>query len=695
MADDILNNSESNDIENTLFNGKSESLNKDSIEDNAFRESVMEDVEKVQHGESSSYQEFAQNANQTNSLVPDTGENERIFRGSSNVLNNIAGAINSGRALPDNINPIGAGTPPEMIEALERQYQMEQNQQPQSKLQIEQKTQTVQQETFEKEKRDFAKSDPNAQLNIKTVEEKRIRVVETNDSIKTYEENLEKTEREKYERLQKEEDDKLNKLVEDLQSELVEEIIEDSASNINLKTTSEEDKSKDESNIEVIENSFDKEENKDEIEYLGGDPKKINELPFISKSNKWGQSFVNLKEVPSNIESKELILANEDQYAEYIIQKARFTNSFTTKVALPYSGMTVYIQSYTNGTLFNLLNAYNRWRAQQSYARERDDDSKDSILLRSESYLKLRELEIDSIYQHITRIYVVGKGVIEKPDKETFLKMVKYPDLKALYFAAYHGTNKNKRKTYTITCKKDLVNKETGMQYKCNHQNEREFYDEELVFSIGNKKLSKEDFYMLIRDGYPKDRTLKITEDSNMEIERYTETKSTIIQSVPNLQDYLETLNLLYEYMSSPDDTISSSFNYDLSLIDTDIDPDNWNSSYYDIPKLLKTYLYTKQMEVLWVDNNKTGDTSKRIISASKGFQQRKLIFDNLLALDLPDMYSLTKGEKIKEMMTLKAIEYYIPAIDCEACQSHINPIPFDVRLNFFILLSMARAQTR
>ena len=264
-------------------------------------------------------------------------------------------------------------------------------------------------------------------------------------------------------------------------------------------------------------------------------------------------------------------------------------------------------------------------------------------------------------------------------------KMIKYPDLQQLYFAVYHGTNANKRKKYRITCHNPIKDEETGAEVACGFTNTLELYDEELVFGIVNENLSENDFYLLISDAYPKDRTLGITKLAKKEIHRLTSTKTNIVQHVPSVWDYLETMSLMLEIIKDPEIDID----IDLTNIDVEIPDDEWEYQMYDKVKLLKTYLYTKQIDFLWLLNSATDEVRYKTVSVEKN--KRREIFDILIDLPFDDMLSLTRGKEIKEMMALKALDYYVPEFKCKKCGKKINPVKFDIRTNFFIQLSEMR----
>lgn len=250
--------------------------------------------------------------------------------------------------------------------------------------------------------------------------------------------------------------------------------------------------------------------------------------------------------IPEKIVGRDYILTNTElDIADFIKQKNRFTLNTQTKTVLPFSGMTVYVNSYTGSTLINLLNAYTKWRAQYEWARQNNVDESFNQMV-SESYYKLRELELKSIYSHISSIKLAGeREAIVKPSEEDFFKMVKYPDLNTLYFAVFHSTNKTKRKKYSITCNQNVLDEKTKLTIQCDGVTDVSLYDEELVFTIENPYITKEDFYQMIRDEYPNGKILGTTRISRTEIERLSETKTNFTQHVPSLWDYLETLRIM------------------------------------------------------------------------------------------------------------------------------------------------------
>lgn len=538
---------------------------------------------------------------------------------------------------------------------------------------------------------EHAKADTSSELQIKEDPNKKIIYKETKESVNQYEQRLQEEELKSFEETTKQQEEEVKEIIENIRNEYSEEKSKE-IEQTNLNIIQDPEQIIEQEQQKRIQEKIEKQkEKKNNIEYLGGDADDIASHFFRTKKNAWGKKYASQPE-PEKTYSIPFVIDNEEKFKEYLKQKPRFINSILTKIPLPYSGLTLYVRSYSSSTMLNLLNEYSRWRAQQDYAAQQYSTDEVNIL-KSEAYVKLRELELKSIYNHVEQIYSAKLGkLIEKPDEETFFKMIKYPDLKMFYFAAYHGTNKNKKKRYTITCNHDYINPETNETEPCNNQFFMEYYDEELVFSIPNSNLSKEDFYLLIRDAYPKDRELPLTKDAEIEISRFTETNNNIIQSVPNLYDYIETLHLLLDMITkrtNDNDLSMLDFNYDLSLIDIEIPQDQWSYQRYDKVKYLKSFLYTKKVEVLFLDDDKKGLASYRTINAED--KQRIWIFDILSNLTIDDMYYLTRGEEIKKMMTLKAIDFYVPSCTCPKCKNQIEPIYFDVRSNFFTLLSMSR----
>lgn len=507
-------------------------------------------------------------------------------------------------------------------------------------------------------------------------------VKETPQSIKEFEEKAEKKEKEEIENYIKKEEEFIENIAKDINSEMV-ETTEQEINEIQPKIKEYVD------NKEVQKKTpIEKKKEDGKIkEYLGGS---ADTSLFKHVTNIWSKRYKNIpsESIPEKIIGKDFIMrGTEEDIADFYKQKARVTSLSKTKVFLPFSGMTVWVNSYTGATLSNLFHRYTRWRAQYEYARDNNENENMNQMV-SESYYKLREYELDSIYEHIDQIHIAGKDQPEpKPDKETFFKMVKYPDLNTLYFAVFHSTNKNKRKKYTITCHKEVVNTETGETEICDGETDVSLYDEELVFTIENPYITKEEFYLMIRDKFPKDRKLGTMELSMKEIHRLSDTKVNFVQHLPSIWDYLETLSLMNRMMVENNN--SSLFSYDISLIDAEIPEDEWTKEKWDKAKLLKSYLYMKRIDFPYLEDEKKGDVSYRTISTEKN--QRELIFDFLNSLDLDDTYYLTQGEGIMKMMTVKILNYYIPGLKCSKCGSDIEPIPFNIRMNFFIQVSEAR----
>lgn len=521
-------------------------------------------------------------------------------------------------------------------------------------------------------------------LEIRTPEEERIVIRENEESIEKFEKKEEEKEKEEYEKEVKKQEELLKNLEKDINSEMTTSQIEDE--NI--------DEYRIRSNIDGEEFKPEKHEDDDENkekEYIGGSKEKS---LFVHLASEWGKRMVAnpISKIPEKIVGRDYIMTgSEKDVIDFVKQKNRFTLNAQTKVVLPFSGLTLYVNSYTGSTLINLFNKYTRWRAQFEYARQNNTDEQFNQMV-SESYYKLRELELKSIYEHVSSIKIAGENeVIEKPSEEDFFKMVKYPDLDTLYFAVFHSTNKTKRKKYTVTCNQNVYDEKIKGMTTCPNEIDIALYDEELVFTIENPHITKEEFYQMIRDEYPKGKVLGTTRIARMEIERLTETKTNITQHVPSLWDYLETLSIINEIILEDQNNI---FSYDVSLIDAYIPPEEWNHQKWDRAKLLKSYLYVKKIDFLYPTGEK--ELEYRTISidnTQNSYQKRKLIFDILNSFSLDDTYLLTKGEQIKDLMTLKVLDYYIPSLQCPRCKSQLKPIKFDIRMNFFTRISEAKAR--
>lgn len=513
---------------------------------------------------------------------------------------------------------------------------------------------------------------------IRTPEEEVIVIRESETSIEKFEKDEEEKEKQEYEKQEKEREAFLEKFEKEIDSEMTDLSIESrEAQEYQIRSYID--------GKEVTDEKKEEKKTDDKKEYIGGS--KESSL-FTHVASEWGKRMAAnpSSSIPERIVGRDYIMSgSEEDIVDFFKQKNRITLNAQTKTVLPFSGMTLYLNSYTGSTLIKLLNTYTRWRAQYEYAiNNNTDNSLDRMV--SESYYKLRDLELKSIYEHVSSIKFAGQQkAIAKPSETDFFKMIKYPDLNTLYFAVFHSTNKTKRKKYTVTCKQEILNEQTKLYEECAGETEVALYDEELVFTIENPHITKEDFYQMIRDEYPPDKILGTTRIARTVIERLTETKTNIVQHVPSLWDYLETLRIMNDIIINDQNHI---FSYDISLIDAQIPIEEWNQQKWDRAKLLKSYLYTKKIDFLYPIGEK--EFEYRTISVDNN--QRELIFDVMNSLSLDDAYLMTKGEQIRDLMTLKVLDYYIPSSKCSKCGKEWNPIRFDVRYNFFTRISEARS---
>lgn len=608
-------------------------------------------------------------------------EDDKVFDSNHPTLNNVAKSlVNESKSTEINVNVVNPATIGnlEMIEQIvDSESKTEENvyKGASPRIYLEKDKEKVEEkDTVELKPDPISKSDS---VKILEPNDEIVRIRETEDSIENYEKTLEEEELEKSAKENETENLKYEKLKETIEKDFSDEVSDE---NKPIKIVIEPKSSDEDSTEETTE------EEEVKIKYLGGDPNNKKGWPFVEKPNTWSKKYMNLpkESIPDNIVGEELFL-DSNNVEEYIVQKNRFNSMVKTKVALPFSGMTIYIRSYKNSTFTKVIDDLARWDAQRRYVLSSESEIENANFLLSEAYYKLRKTELESIYKHIDSIYLVNKGLIEKPEMNELFKMIKYPDLQQLYFAVYHGTNANKRKKYRITCHNPVKDETTGSEVACGFGNILELYDEELVFGIVNNDLTEKDFYLLISDAYPKDRTLNITKQAKKEIHRLTSTKTNIVQHVPSVWDYMETMSLMLEIIKDPEIDID----FDLTNIDVEIPDDEWEYQMYDKVKLLKTYLYTKQIDFLWLLNPSTDEVRYKTVSVEKN--QRREIFDILIDLPFDDMLSLTRGKEIKEMMALKALDYYVPEFKCKGCGKKINPVKFDIRTNFFIQLSEMR----
>lgn len=608
-------------------------------------------------------------------------EDDKVFDSNHPTLNNVAKSlVNESKSTEINVNVVNPATIGnlEMIEQIvDSENKTEENvyKGASPRIYLEKDKEKVEEkDTVELKPDPISKSDS---VKILEPNDEIVRIRETEDSIENYEKTLEEEELEKSAKENETENLKYEKLKETIEKDFSDEVSDE---NKPIKIVIEPKSSDEDSTEETTE------EEEVKIKYLGGDPNNKKGWPFVEKPNTWSKKYMNLpkESIPDNIVGEELFL-DSNNVEEYIVQKNRFNSMVKTKVALPFSGMTIYIRSYKNSTFTKVIDDLARWDAQRRYVLSSESEIENANFLLSEAYYKLRKTELESIYKHIDSIYLVNKGLIEKPEMNELFKMIKYPDLQQLYFAVYHGTNANKRKKYRITCHNPVKDETTGSEVACGFGNILELYDEELVFGIVNNDLTEKDFYLLISDAYPKDRTLNITKQAKKEIHRLTSTKTNIVQHVPSVWDYMETMSLMLEIIKDPEIDID----FDLTNIDVEIPDDEWEYQMYDKVKLLKTYLYTKQIDFLWLLNPSTDEVRYKTVSVEKN--QRREIFDILIDLPFDDMLSLTRGKEIKEMMALKALDYYVPEFKCKGCGKKINPVKFDIRTNFFIQLSEMR----
>ena len=341
-----------------------------------------------------------------------------------------------------------------------------------------------------------------------------------------------------------------------------------------------------------------------------------------------------------------------------------------TKIALPLSGINVVMRAFTSASILGLIE---RLKGPMSKMSDSSDNYDRSI-----AFLEQRRIELNTIFNHIDYITDQnGKKINPASGEDEIFKLIKYPDLPQLYFAAFDATYRDKNR-YSLTC--NALVKENGVNKACRHRFDYYANNDEICY-IPNQYITKEEFVAL-RNGFPEGKStkdLKIVQMAEKIVDHITDTKYIIRFGIPSIYDYFETLQAMVSTFSN-----NELAEMDISRIDL-ADPDLSVDDYDYTDLYLKACLYMKSIKRPIIDNLKQeADGTKKAMVTFEEVTNKSNMLSFFSAMGPKDLQKVLKDKKFRALLKLKGIRHYISGAICPKCGTHLDPVPIDLEEVFF-----------
>lgn len=283
------------------------------------------------------------------------------------------------------------------------------------------------------------------------------------------------------------------------------------------------------------------------------------------------------------------------------------------------------------------------------------------------SYPDKERLLLESIYAHVN--YVSYSK--EKPDFDTWLKNIYYPDYKSLFFGVYDA-NSVGANHYLFDCPY------CGEEVSINRKNAeltigvpKELSKDELEAFITNKDIMSIDSSKLAN--WAKTTTVrKMLPNSNIIVDF----------AVPTMYEYLTTLFTL-EKINARD----LGGKLDLSLLDgfTATNDEEQEQQIEDFNRILAC-IYIKQ---IGIPTKVDGANTYRFIRITS----KADIIEHVNGLDEDDYSELLKGKEVRELITKVATRYYLQDCKCTSCSRNIKYVSIDPKQIFFFKIGEGRTK--
>lgn len=283
------------------------------------------------------------------------------------------------------------------------------------------------------------------------------------------------------------------------------------------------------------------------------------------------------------------------------------------------------------------------------------------------SYPDKERLLLESIYAHVN--YVSYSK--EKPDFDTWLKNIYYPDYKSLFFGVYDA-NSVGANHYLFDCPY------CGEEVSINRKNAeltvgvpKELSKDELEAFITNKDIMSIDSSKLAN--WAKTTTVrKMLPNSNIIVDF----------AVPTMYEYLTTLFTL-EKINARD----LGGKLDLSLLDgfTATNDEEQEQQIEDFNRILAC-IYIKQ---IGIPTKVDGANTYRFIRITS----KADIIEHVNGLDEDDYSELLKGKEVRDLITKVATRYYLQDCKCTSCSRNIKYVSIDPKQIFFFKIGEGRTK--
>lgn len=283
------------------------------------------------------------------------------------------------------------------------------------------------------------------------------------------------------------------------------------------------------------------------------------------------------------------------------------------------------------------------------------------------SYPDKERLLLESIYAHVN--YVSYSK--EKPDFDTWLKNIYYPDYKSLFFGVYDA-NSVGANHYLFDCPY------CGEEVSINRKNAeltvgvpKELSKDELEAFITNKDIMNIDSSKLAN--WAKTTTVrKMLPNSNIIVDF----------AVPTMYEYLTALFTL-EKINARD----LGGKLDLSLLDgfTATNDEEQEQQIEDFNRILAC-IYIKQ---IGIPTKVDGANTYRFIRITS----KADIIEHVNGLDEDDYSELLKGKEVRELITKVATRYYLQDCKCTSCSRNIKYVSIDPKQIFFFKIGEGRTK--
>lgn len=283
------------------------------------------------------------------------------------------------------------------------------------------------------------------------------------------------------------------------------------------------------------------------------------------------------------------------------------------------------------------------------------------------SYPDKERLLLESIYAHVN--YVSYSK--EKPDFDTWLKNIYYPDYKSLFFGVYDA-NSVGANHYLFDCPY------CGEEVSINRKNAeltvgvpKELSKDELEAFITNKDIMNIDSSKLAN--WAKTTTVrKMLPNSNIIVDF----------AVPTMYEYLTALFTLEKI-----NTRDLGGKLDLSLLDgfTATNDEEQEQQIEDFNRILAC-IYIKQ---IGIPTKVDGANTYRFIRITS----KADIIEHVNGLDEDDYSELLKGKEVRELITKVATRYYLQDCKCTSCSRNIKYVSIDPKQIFFFKIGEGRTK--